>query len=431
MSSLTSFRFAGASADITPAWPVPLAGYLGRSAAFTAVASRLEANVVLLATDGARVLFVALDVLYAGPALCKAAHGCAARHGLPAECVVISASHSHFAPATDLDKPKLGVIDERWLGDIVARLVDLIDGVFCQPLQAALVESLSTVLPFNVNRRRRWRWPVLGREGLRLRPSIVMAPAPDEARDDSADLLRVSDAAGRPVAWLWKYACHPVGSPTPLSVDAEFPGCVRERLRALSDGRVPVVFWQGFAGDVRPWIIGWPTWRGRLATLRRGPDFGKPTPAAWQHWCNGLADRVAHAATSLPWAALAPTLEITAAAIPLDQLLDVKPRHLIDGKAMSIQRIGIGQAMDLLFISAEVCSPYLQLGRLGRRTVFVGYTGDTFGYLPSEAQVAQGGYEATGFFAAFGLHGGWRPGFQRRVEDMITTTSQIGSSSIG
>jgi hypothetical protein len=46
----------------------------------------------------------------------------------------------------------------------------------------------------------------------------------------------------------------------------------------------------------------------------------------------------------------------------------------------------------------------------GRVRLYAGYLGALFGYLPTAAQVPEGGYEVVGFQPLFGLSGRFEPG---------------------
>ena len=81
-------------------------------------------------------------------------------------------------------------------------------------------------------------------------------------------MLTFSDPTDRPIAVLWSYACHPVGFPARTRVSADFPGVVRRALRDAHGAELPVLFLQGFAGDVRPRETGATTrFTRRLAEL--------------------------------------------------------------------------------------------------------------------------------------------------------------------
>ena len=424
-----AFDAAAASVDLTPQWPVPLAGYYGRPGPFESVETPIEANAVWLGCGDRSVLFVSIDVLYAGPALTAAVRDCAVRHGLQEDAVVVTASHTHFAPATDAALPTLGAVDERWLGYCAGRITAMLETLLRSPRRHVRLETQETRIPLNVNRRLRWNWPTWTRDGLRRGPQIVMAPAPTELRDETAWLLRVVDDDGQILAWLWKYACHPTSTPRQLGLDAEYPGAVRDRLREVSGTPVPVVFWQGFAGDVRAWLVGGRSWRQRLGALRRGPEFGSVTEGVARAWRARLADLVAAAAANGHWTAVSPVLAVGAKRLPLEQLLELQPAPV--GRDFSVQFVELGLKYDLLFVNAEVCSPWARLERPGRRLVGCGYAGACFGYLPTEEQVEQGGYEAHGFLRPFGWQGRWREGFSQRVRAAVDAAYAMGSSSTG
>ena len=111
VSASGSLRCAGASIDITPDHSVPLAGVEGRNEGWQSVTSRLEANALLLGEGDDRVLFISADLLYFGAALVDAVRRCAAACGIRSDAVILAASHTHFAPATDRSKPRLGRVD--------------------------------------------------------------------------------------------------------------------------------------------------------------------------------------------------------------------------------------------------------------------------------------------------------------------------------
>ena len=67
--------------------------------------------------------------------------------------------------------------------------------------------------------------------------------------DPSLPVLRIHDAAGRPIAVITAYACHPVvlGADNRLWT-ADYPHYVRERLEAAHPGAM-ALFLTGCAGD--------------------------------------------------------------------------------------------------------------------------------------------------------------------------------------
>jgi hypothetical protein len=372
---------------------------------------RLELNAILLSDAGSRVLFVSGDLLFMGAPLQAAINEQASSHGIAAGNVVCVASHTHFAPSTDPTKPLLGVVNPEFARSVarVARgLVDTVARATPTPV-AFRVHRVDTNL--NVIRRKRWSLPTVSRSGFRLGPSIVMAPEPAEPRDRALDRIELVNADGRTTAVIWKYACHPVAYPESDAVTAEFPGVVRARMRERW-GPVPVVFLQGFAGDVRP-LISVRDQPSRMKTLRRGPTFPVPTLEEWTDW----AEQLAASATAPGGETVDGTpIRVAAGSLGLSDIITQRTSP-VTGR-LALQRVSLGTIPEMLFVSAEVCSPYLRLFSASD-SICVGYTGDVFGYLPSAAQVADGGYEASDFMKPFGLDGSFAAGFERAVVNAV------------
>lgn len=403
--------------DITPELPVELAGYSGPRRVSRNARGRLEANAVLIQAGSSRLLLVSLDLLYVGKDLAEAVCDRAAAHGIPAECVVVLASHTHFAPATDRTKPTLGPVDSDVLGAMVGRVVGLVDAVLAGPLQALRLEHTSCECALNVNRRKRRGLVSFSRSGLHLGPRVIMAPAPQAPRDTSLDMLRLVAPSGEAVVVLWKFACHPVGYPDRDAVTPEYPGFIRSGLRELTGSPgLPVLFLQGFAGDVRPWVKDSARDLHWLTALLRGTGVGSFTMDQWHAWCTEILAALQRGWHQPAWRLVAPSLSVASIGVPLVELLSLDEPRLAGNRSLTIQQIWLGDCLELLCLSAEPCTPWLRLGTRGRHTMHVGCAGgDVFGYLPSDAQADEGGYEGRDFLRTFGLAGSMRPGLEARV----------------
>jgi hypothetical protein len=408
------FTCVCASTDITPLTPTPLAGSGDRLQPWNRIESRLEANAVLLSEGTSKVLLIAADLLYFGPQLIKAIEKFA-RDALdvPREAIVLTASHTHFAPAADSSKPLLGEFSVEFNQFLEIQFDSLIRKLSYSAPAEVRLSTAEVTTNLNVNRRRRWPLPILTRSGIVFRP-IVLAPAPDKKRDQRLEVIKMVDTQGRIVCIAWKFACHPVCYPGGIHVSAEFPGRARARLREEIGSEIPVLFWQGFAGDVRPNLIGETTLRGHISTLRRGPGFGTPSLKSWTVWSEKVAAALIQASRNAE-RPIKGKMFLSVTAIQLAELIDGEDTHMLDNQSMSIQRLSFSNEFAIVFVGAEVCSPYLDLLSSGMPTIFVGYTGQVFGYLPTEIQAQEGGYEGGGFFKRFGLSGRMRGGFQKRV----------------
>src|SRR5215469_7493365 len=123
--------------------------------------------------------------------------------------------------------------------------------------------------------------------------AVGLGPNVAGERDEGARVLKFVDPSGRPLAIVWNYACHASDFFDSLRISAAFPGQVRKRLRSEL-GAIPVLFLQGFSGDVRPPFPGLsPDIRSLAKRVLRGPQFkNAPSQREWEAWSGSLADRV-------------------------------------------------------------------------------------------------------------------------------------------
>ena len=106
------------------------------------------------------------------------------------------------------------------------------------------------------------------------------------------------------------------------------------------------------------------------------------------------------------------TLSVATAAIPLNAFFSGSAPD----KPLTIQALRLGRALELVALSAEVTVEWqsilekaLPAGE-GRVRLYAGYLGALYGYLPTPAQIGEGGYEVTGFQRLFGLAGNFDAG---------------------
>src|ERR1700723_3597606 len=119
------FLISSGSVDITPRRPVMLGGFNKRTAPFTSVASRLEANVLLIKGESSSITIVSTDLLYPGETLRSQLIG---NLGLTdrSEELFLCASHTHSAPMTAPSIPHLGIADDEYVRFVATQITVLI-----------------------------------------------------------------------------------------------------------------------------------------------------------------------------------------------------------------------------------------------------------------------------------------------------------------
>src|ERR1039458_1912065 len=89
--------------------PVPLAGRAGSPRVVGDAEGTLEANILAVFSEGVcRAVFVSIDALFVGRELSDILLSACADFGVANETVLITATHTHTAPALENTKPALG-----------------------------------------------------------------------------------------------------------------------------------------------------------------------------------------------------------------------------------------------------------------------------------------------------------------------------------
>lgn len=224
---MSELLLAAVSLDVTPPPGHVLDGYSARTGVATGTADPLRATMIWLSTvESPGVLWLSLDAIAVGSALVsELSAAAAAAAGIPAECVVVCASHTHSGPAG-------------WTGQIHPVIPASREPSLYEPLIAAVGAA-------HLERR-----PVLAS----WRSVEVVGVGTNRHRkngphDNTAGVLTLHSPEGRLEAVLLDFACHPTTyGPDNLLYSADWPGAARTAIGP----DVVVGFLQGAAGDVSP-----------------------------------------------------------------------------------------------------------------------------------------------------------------------------------
>jgi hypothetical protein len=399
--------------DVTPrALKVQLAGYASRQAPTGRVLDPIEVSAVLLEHSGCRCLIFSFDLMIIGAELDKMIRTKLLDRGYASAAIVLLASHTHSAPATDSACERLGIAEPEIVEALAEAAETLVGQIEAQRRTQINLSLCQGRMNHSINCRRRWPFPTFGRTyGFRMK-SISMAPNPEGTRNEQATVILLHADDGQVASILWHYTCHPT-SVADNVLSADFPGAVRQALRQRF-GQVPCIFVQGFCGDVRPNITSTlrppllERVRHAVRTIASGPAFARCSMEDSARWRQSLAAAVCAIVQSSNVRSLSSTeLQVGTASIPLASFF----RGSAPAKPLTTQIVRIGGSLEIIALSAEACIGWeAVLDRAlpvpqGRIRLYAGYLGALFGYLPTRAQIGEGGYEVTGFQPLFGLSG--------------------------
>ena len=391
-------RAGFAKEDITPSEPVQLGGYDLRTGLSEGVYEGDKLFVRALAFDDGtrRVLFVESDVIGAHAAEAFPQR-IAAATGVPRDHILFGDAHNHATPMPNPDgRTKF---DKRYAEAIIAAAKGAIAAL--QPVRIAAGEGRSRVA---MNRRQvrpvnscspitfdennvsqsfgaaKTNRPVPIKE---FGGVVRLGANPAGPIDDAVQLVRIDDAAGRPLALMIHYACHGTSlGGRNARVSGEWMG----RMQAVAERQVPglgAMFVQGAAGDINPRVVGGLDGHADniRATWALGEEIGAEVVRVYRTLQPQPLEARIEIATrqiELPRTYRELFADFRRTAIPVPTtLLRIGPLAWVTfpGELFS----GIGKR-----VKAACPAPHAHL---------MGYTNGSVGYLPEQRTFAEGGYE--------------------------------------
>lgn len=404
---------AAATVDVTPPPGHPLGGYVARSEPATGTADPLQATFLWLSSAAdPGVLWVSLDAVAVDTRLARMLAGAVgAAAGVPADRVLVCASHTHAAP--------LG-----WVGEISPA----VPGEREPALEAALADVLAAAARPLRERRTAGRlsWATVDAPGVGANRH-----RPDGPHDTSSGVLAVHTDGGL-LALLLDYASHPtVLGPENLGYSADWPGATRRALAAALGPGVVVGFLQGAAGDVSPRFVRRARDASELARLGgllaepvlRALPSARPLPSRVPRLSRSTATvpvrRLPSAAESAralaearaAVAALpdpsAPSARAAQTRLEGAQTLErLRAADLPAALDMPLSVVTLGEDHAWLHLPVELFASLglrLRAASPRQETRVIGYTDGYFGYVPDREGVTSGCYEAlTSYLTAEG-----------------------------
>ncbi len=420
--------YAGAArVKLDPPAGLAMLGYGNRVGRNQGVHDDLAAQALVLGDGANKIVIVGVDLLAIGIRIADdIRERAAAGTGIPADSILVCATHTHSAPAFNIfatpradAKPAEGR-DLEWERALPAKVASAIVQANGN-LEPATLRAAGAQFTLGTNRRL-------------MRPHRQIQIAANRAGPADAEVqaLGAYRVDGTPIAFLMNYPCHGVVlCEDNLLYSRDWPGFAMDEIEAVSSGSRPVsIFLQGATGNIDPRSRGnfdvaeqhgRAMGRAVLDELNRAPsitdsriavrriplrlklkDFGNElalardcasqTQASLDSHRGGdgyqlkrLRDH--HAQSRLALAALEALEEQNRR----DRRVDMTRREL--ATAMTIVTVGnlaIAGIPGELFVELGLA---LRANQHFARTFVAGYCNDLIGYIPTRAAYPEGGYE--------------------------------------
>jgi hypothetical protein len=387
-------RIVARTVNINPQNDCYLGGN-GESVLSNSIHSDLEANLLIILEETSSKLIITMDLLYVGEIITEAIKKIASEY-FSADCIWISSSHSHNAPHVDLKKPKLGTADPAYINLIIDRLNKEIRNMVAEMENGERTSTKVKIsyAPFTVNRRKK-RLLRITKRNVTVN-KVYMQPHKKGKTDPQIRKLEFLNEKQQLVALLWQYTCHPTSFYEPNSISSHFVGEIREQVRSSASSRIPVLFMQGFAGDVRPPSVR-RFYEKVLQTIFQGREFRNFTKSEYVDWITKLVSAFHSDKEAIGSKDFSKTQPLK---ITWDSALFVadSPSSTVTLQIMPLGPICmVGLSCEpTVNLSTEILN-YFDTGQIWP----CGYLEDVYGYLPSSDEILLGGYEVDGFRRSF------------------------------
>lgn len=405
--------------DITPSESLPLAGYAVKDRNSSKVHSSLEANVIVLKSEVNFVVLIGIDTLFVGRDFADNISKEVRRISSLSEDFEIAfiSTHTHTAPSLDSDKPALGEVNSDYYDGCVRKLVAAVVpllgecGSKIQAVKTGRCKSENTVY-----RRKK----TLGRNSgqLAFKYSVFMVPNFDVEVNSDVEVIILYDAENRAKCCMWSWPCHAIAAPCINEISSDFPGAIRDYLREeLENPEMPVVYMPGFAGDLRPTFIRDRKSLRDMLTLPFSQLFCESDAKSFSFLCSELSTAV----NTILGSGMT-NVQIADHGIS-DEENSIDLSSLISEyrgvyKKLLVRKIGIGP-ITICLANAEMSSQYYSINKRPANTFYSGYAQNCFGYLPTDDQIKNKGYEVSGFFAYFSIVGKFKKNIQGKILDLL------------
>ena len=403
----TNLQYKSDKINITPNFPCVLMG-MEDSKRSEGVFSELEANFMVFKSGEKNVYFISLDTLFITGDLIKSLDELVNMvfGETNEEDIIPIASHTHYAPSLEENRVKLGKKDKKYFSFLLSQLETLFrklkDTLF-EEVELKYSEKVSKGI--TCNRRRKAR-----RLSNYLNSFIAMEPNPDGFVDERFKILNIYNKKNQDLlGTVWSFPCHPTNFPVPSQISSEFPGAVRDVIRRSNASDASVIYFPGFAGDVR---AAPPKRKSFLKVIRSILQLSYPVSyyrftniEEYNIWKDLLVNTFSEINTDNHTLNCdGANLETKISAEPLEKI-GIRVEEI---DSLKFRKIEIGEDFALYTLSAEPVGKYSEIFNSNisdKFSIFSGYTDSVFGYLPTQNQIIEKGYESEGFFDTFLVKG--------------------------
>lgn len=402
-----------ASAVITPDEPIRLSGYAARTEPSEGVLHDIYARALALEdAEGNRAVMLALDIIGVMAGMSNQIAETVEREtGLPRSALMVTVSHTHYAPALMRILEGFDVMPE----EDAARAKAYTDFVEETAARVA-IEALQALAPARIERGNGSAGFAINRREYTLN-GIIIGENPIGPVDHDVPVMRITDPDGDIIAIVFGYACHNTTQHSnQRMINGDFSGFTQIELEKAFPG-VTTLFFTGCGADANP------SPRGTAEHAEQhGIELAHAVIAALENELTPVEGpiRTAFANVDIELTPPPSEEEVEAkrnAASIWERALGTRLAAILDREGeiptkypYPIQTWGFGDDFLWIALAGEVVVDYSLMMKhwFGPERVWTtAYANDVPAYIPSLRVLREGGYEADSSMLYYGFHGPW------------------------
>lgn len=324
--------------------------------------------------------------------------------------IICISSHSHSLPGIDLYKPKLGKINSHYRELIKEKIIENL-------IQRIPKPDLKEI---SFSRHKKYSKLSIGRRGSKTKSNFSLLALRNTVPDFSNVGSNIeitclwSKNKTKVLAIIWTFPAHPVLYSEPNNFSADFPGQVRDLLRKeFKNDELTVLYFPGCAGDMRPFINSQSD-KKSLRDFLIGQPFSDCDSNNFKEYCIKLKEDLIDCFRNNMIGKDADLLEDINYQKKLIPLKNIGLKSHCN-EFLSVEMIKFNNIKVFAFLNCEPSYAYHNL--FENDCTVTGYSSGVFGYLPTDDQIYQGGYEVSGFMPFFGTSGSFVQGIRKVIKD--------------
>ncbi|MBS4208091.1 hypothetical protein [Bacillus sp. FJAT-50079] len=394
--------------DITPLIPIELAGFAHRDGKTREVMYPLFLKTYYLQMENKIFLFIVADLIWWDTDHVKKMKAeIEDKFKIPKEHICFHATHNHSGPQTSARfSREIGRLEKGY----VTFLNDLIFISIEECLlnkEKVRVEIRKGKASIGVHRRKK------------VNDVVVMEPNVEQLVDDTVTVITfITNNSKNKAIWI-HYSCHPTCTDANI-LSSEFPGVCCRYVEAAYDSNV--AYLQGFCGDIRPALI--KNDKFHRGTVHDMELIGKKLAAEVLNVlkkdgniCNTEPFLFRRQVVSLSFSD-----EVVDDKIP-KALLGEWPtlvRNIRKNYELLIQYIKLCEGLTFISCNAELVEAYGKFIKERRPDILpLGYSNGMVGYICTQEQMEEGGYEAEESLFYFGYPSKLSPSTERDIQEKL------------